>query len=269
MKTHLLIGIALILAMAAVALAQSPFDGTWKIDNNEGQNSPRPPIIVALQDGIYQESTQRSKISIKADGTDQPVQGAQFIDAMAVKVLDDKTIVVTRKMSGEIVSSFKHTVSADGKTFTREIILSPLAANQSETTKLSYVRVAEGPAGSHSISGTWNPPPLSLSSLPYVFKSSPNGLMLSQGVLSYDAKFDGKEYPINNTADLSEALKKIMAGLTVSLTKVNEYTFIETDKRNGQITEVDTYTVSPDGKTLTPKMENKERGTTRTITATK
>ncbi len=60
--------------------AQSPFDGTWKIDLSSVQ-FPTQPTVLVLQNGTYQDST--SRISVKADGTDQPVPEIKNIDTMA------------------------------------------------------------------------------------------------------------------------------------------------------------------------------------------
>jgi hypothetical protein len=61
--------------------------------------------------------------------------------------------------------------------------------------------------------------------------------------VSYTAGFDGKDYP---TA---------AAGATVSFKRVNATTVERTAKLNGQIRETQTWSVSPDGKTLTIKAE--------------
>jgi len=76
---------------------------------------------------------------------------------------------------------------------------------------------------------------------------------------SYDARFDGKDYPVKGDPE----------GATVSLTKVNDRSIDEIRKRYGKIVEISHLTVSADGKTLTVKSENKVQGTTSTFTATK
>jgi hypothetical protein len=76
---------------------------------------------------------------------------------------------------------------------------------------------------------------------------------------SYDARFDGKDY----------AVKGDPGGSVVSLKKVDDRTIVETIKRDGKIVSVTSLTVSEDGKSLTAKSEDKERGTTSTWVATK
>jgi WD40 repeat protein len=249
-----------VFGLVGLLWAQSPFDGTWKIDLGKAQFSEKPEVLV-IQNGTFQCSTCDPKINVKADGTDQTVQGSKDFDTVAVKIVDDKTVELTNKKSGRVVELEKSTVSADGKMTTLEFTAYPEASKQPVTGKATYVRVAAGPPGSHVASGSWRLQKANESenALTYTLKSSQNGLMMSNPIgESFDAKFDSKEYPVKGAS-----------GYTVSLTKVNERSIIETAKRDGKIVEVNHMTVSADGKTLTIKSENKVRGTTETLTATK
>jgi hypothetical protein len=241
--------------------AQSPFDGTWKVDLNTAQ-FPEKPQVVVLQNSTFQCSTCDPKINVKADGTDQPVQGSKDYDTLAVKVVDNKTVETTSKKGGRVVESSKTTASADGKTVTAEFTYYPEASKQPVTGKETLSRVAAGPSGSHAISGSWRIQKANVSenALTVTYKSSPNGLMMSDPMgESFDAKFDGKDYPV----------KGVPAGYTVSLTKVNDRSIDATNKRDGKIVGVDHITVSADGKTMSIQSENKVQGTTATYTATK
>ena len=57
-----------------LAMAQSVFDGTWKIDLNKAQLSTKPDVYL-LQDGMYHCKTCVPAVDIKADGQDQKVSG--------------------------------------------------------------------------------------------------------------------------------------------------------------------------------------------------
>jgi hypothetical protein len=240
--------------------AQSPFDGTWKVDLSTAQFPEKPQIIV-LQNGTFQCSTCDPKINVKADGTDQPVQGSKTIDTVAVKIVDAKTVETTSKKGGKVVESAKSTISADGNTDTVEFTYYPEASKQLITGKETLIRVAAGPSGSHSISGSWRIQKVNASenALMVTYKSSPDGLMMTDPIgESFDAKFDGKDYPIKGAT-----------GYTVSLTKVNDRSIDATNKRDGKVVSVAHMTVSADGKTLSVKQENKVQGTTLTYTAAK
>src|ERR1035438_3048976 len=73
-----------------LALAQSAFHRTWKIDMN------------------------------KADGQDQTVTGHPYYDTVAIKVIGDHEIEETDKKNGKTVSTSKTTVSSDGNTMSFE-----------------------------------------------------------------------------------------------------------------------------------------------------
>jgi hypothetical protein len=240
--------------------AQSPFDGTWKTDISKTQYQGKPATYL-LQNGTYQDSSSVPKINIKADGTDQAVQGSKTYDTMAVKVVDDKTVEFTEKKAGKVVFTSKDIVSADGKTMTYEFTAE--TSKQPVTVKGTNIRVAAGPAGSHAISGSWRMQKVlseSESALMVTFKSTTDGLMVSFPTGgSYDAKFDGKDYPFKGSPNIS----------TVSLTKVNDRSFDETRKGDGKIVYVYHWTVSADGKTMTEKAENKVMGRTTTYIRTK
>jgi hypothetical protein len=264
-----------VLAIASFATAaDDPFVGTWTL--NLGQirpaqtpASPTPDSVLLLRDGTFQCLSCDPKINIKVDGTDQavPLQKPYNYDVMAMKIVDDKTTESIAKKDGKVLYTTRNTISADGKTSIVEIVY-PEGSNQG-SVKLTYERVAEGPPGSHAVSGTWRRQNLDLSAnanrpanAPTVtFKSSPDGL-LSSGILvgQSEIKVDGQDYP--GPAAVS--------GATVSLKRVSERSIDLTSKRDGKIASVAHMTVSEDGKTLTIKVESQtQQGTGLTLTATK
>ncbi len=88
MKKLLVAGFAMLLVMPVVASAQSPFDGTWKINLNDAQ-FPKKPDVYLLQNGMYQCKTCVPPIDVKADGQDQKVTGHPYYDTVAIKVIND------------------------------------------------------------------------------------------------------------------------------------------------------------------------------------
>ena len=69
---------------------------------------------------------------------------------------------------------------------------------------------------------------------------------------SYDAKFDGKEYPIQG--DPGHTM--------VTLKRIGQDTIEETSKRDGKVVGVARMTVSSDGKSIHVDYSDKQRGTT-------
>jgi hypothetical protein len=248
----------LILLTADFAWAESPFDGTWKIEIPRKFQLGERAVLV-LQNGTFQCINCDPEINIKADGTDQAVSPKnKEYDTMSIKALDEKAVESTEKKDGKLVGMQKNTISADGKTSTIEITNYLGPDKLTIVQELTYSRIAEGPPGSHEISGTWQIENDKII-LMNTFKSMPDGLIFSSSSgASWDAKFDGEDYIVKGGT-----------GTTVSLNKVNERMIDETIKHNGKITAVVNMTVSDDGNTMTIVTEGKEKGTTTTMTGTK
>lgn len=94
--------------------------------------------------------------------------------------------------------------------------------------------------------GTWKIDRANGTSVAFTLKSFSNGMVYSAGTLgSWNAKFDGRDYPINPGVGG-------ISGMTVSLKKLNDRSYSETIKNpRGEVRSVLTRTVSADGKTLT------------------
>jgi hypothetical protein len=75
MRNLLLVGLLLAMVMPTLALGQSDFDGTWKIDLSKSE-LPSKLEVFLLQSGTYQCKSCVPMIKVKADGTDQSVSGS-------------------------------------------------------------------------------------------------------------------------------------------------------------------------------------------------
>ena len=141
------------LLLPRLAFAQSPFDGTWKVDMNK-VDFPKKPDVYLLQNGMYECKTCVPPVNVKADGEDQKVTGHPYYDSVAIKVINDHEIEETDKKDGKVVATSKTTVSPDGKTATFEFTDSSNTNAAPVTGKGEATRVAKGPAGSNAISGS-------------------------------------------------------------------------------------------------------------------
>jgi hypothetical protein len=101
-----------------------------------------------------------------------------------------------------------------------------------------------GSAGSHAVAGSWLEQKIrfiSQNGITVTYHSTPQGLQASNpGGEGYDARFDGKEYPVQGDPTHS----------TVSLRKINANTIVETDRQDGRVRYLLRITVSRDGKTM-------------------
>lgn len=242
-----------------MALAASPFDGTWKTKADSFQMSG-PPDAYEISQGMYRCTSCVPPINVKADGADQSVTGHDYYESVAVRIVNNNSVEWTRKKGGKIVGTDTLTVSGDGKTLTEKWV-DYNGAKPASGTSISK-RLTAGPSGSHAVSGTWQQERFSDGSDSLVtvkYQSTADGLKMEWNGQSYDAKFDGKEYPAKNDPG------KTM----VSLKRIDANTIEETDRRNGKVTDVIRMTVSADGKSLSVVDTDPVRNTKMTYTMVK
>jgi len=245
-----------------LALAQSRFDGTWKMDLKSMQ-FPKKPDEFLLQDGMYHCKTCMPPVDIKADGQDQKVTGHPYYDTLSIKVVDNNTIERAQKKDGKLIGTSKETVSPDGNTLTMEFTNMSSPSGEPVRGKFEQTRVAKGPSGAHAISGSWRAEKMESTSEnepSFTLKVQGDTLMcsLSMGP-HYSAKLDGTEAPIYGDPGAT----------SVSVKRVDENTLEETDKRDGKVILVQHIRLSADGKTLTVSTEDKLEGTTSQFLAIK
>jgi hypothetical protein len=253
--------VAVALLMPAVAPAQVSIDGTWKVDVDSAE-FPEEPDKYLIKDGRYTCATCVPLIDIKADGTDQPVTGSKYADTVAVTIVDDHTVLYTQKKDGKVVVESTSTVGSDTTTLTDEFTSYP-PDGKPVTGKILSQQVEKGPTGSHALSGSWRmtkAAEYSDSGLTITFQSTTDSLSMSMPTgESYDAKFDGKDYPV----------KGDLGGSVVSLKRIDQRTIEETTKRDNKVTLVSLMSLSSDGQTLNFVIDDKERGSRLTYAAKK
>lgn len=251
--------LALVLFLTSSALAQSRFLGTWqmKMDTLQFSGTPEEYLIA---DGMYHCLSCIPPVDVKADGTDYTVGGHEmFYDTIAARVVDSSSVEFTFKRAGQPAAISTATVSPDGRsmieTFTKEIQRQPVVG------KAEFVRISVGPSGSHILSGKWAMQTVKNATkmgtlTTYRYKAG--RMTISDGSQSYSAKFDGREYPLNE-----------FGNATVSLRLIDPYTMEETDRLEGKIISVTRSTVSQDGRSMKVEMANKQHGQTMVYTAKK
>ena len=247
--------------LAATSLfAQSPFDGTWmtKLDTAK---FPTKPDQYSLKDNMYECLSCVPKISVKADGTDQKVTGHPYYDTIAVQVKNANAVEIIEKKDGKVMYTDEASISADGKTLNDKF--TDTTGTQPVTGEVTSTRIKPGPAGSHALSGSWRTSKVNTVSnngLTVTYQGTADGLKMSDpNGNSYDAKFDGKDYPIQGDPG------KTM----VSLKRIGDDTIEETDKRDGKVVGIYRMTVSKDGKSIQAVYDDKQRGTKTTFTMEK
>jgi hypothetical protein len=262
MKKLLWIGLLGSFLMPVLVVAQSAFDGTWKVDMNKAQ-LPKKPDEYLLKDGMYNCKTCVPPVNIKADGQDQKVTGSPYYNSASIKVVDDRSIEETDKKDGKTVATSKSTVSPDGNTLVVEFSDSSDSNADPVTGKAESTRVAKGPAGAHAISGSWRNSKvenMSDNALLVTFKLEGDTLTMSSPTgQAYTAKLDGTDAPYKGDPGIN----------SVSVKRKGNDTIEETDKRDGKVINIARITVAPDGKSMTIAVTDKLHGTTSEFPAQK
>jgi hypothetical protein len=217
---------------------------------------PVKPDIYLLQGGMWHCKTCVPPIDIKADGHAQPVAGHPYFDAMAVTVVDDRTIHVISSRDGRVVATNTVVVAPDGHTASFEFSDSTATTGAPVTGTGQVTRVANGPAGSHAVSGSWRTTKLSgMSDNGITVTYRIDGDMLTMTTpsgQSYTANLDGTDAPMVGDPGTT----------SVSVKRVGANGIEETDKRNGKVISVARSIVASNGKSMTLSFDDKEHGST-------
>jgi hypothetical protein len=242
MKSAVCLAGALLLSCTGASLAQSPFDGTWKVDQSKNKTENAKPFVGYLAQGWWHCESCTPAYAIKADGTDQPVP-EQHIDTLSVKEIDAKSISFVGKKDQKVVGEATDTVSADGNTLTYKLVYYTPNSDKPNHWITTSKRVGIAPSGVHAVSGQWQEVRATTSDGDLnTFKTVGAELTITRpDIPPYTAKFDGNEYPVKGTEWFD----------SVSLKRLGERSFEETDKLKGKVVQSATLTVSNDGKTLT------------------
>jgi len=246
--------------LAVPVLAQSAFDGTWKMNPQSTQFQSHEKFL--LQNSTWHCDTCVPKISVKADGNAQKVSGSPYYDMIAVREVSDHEIEISQTKNSKVVGTQKLTASDDDKTLSTEFSFTTDGGQQGNG-KGVYERTASAPAGANKVSGTWKPAKFESASdsmTTFTIKTTEDGLSMSDGIGdSYDAKFDGKDYPYKGDPGTT----------SVVLKKIDANTIEETDKRNGKVITVTRMTVASDGKSMKMATQDKLRNSAYSSTAEK
>ena len=262
MKKLSLAALLMLLLAPVLGLAQTAFDGTWKIDMKKAE-FPKKPDEYLLQNGMYECKTCAPPVKIKADGQDQTVAGHPYYDTAAIKVISDHAIEETDKKNGKTVATSKTTVSPDGNTMTFEFSDSSNTNAAPVTGKGEETLVTKGPAGSNAISGSWRISKfqtLSDNAITWTYKVSGDELTMTNPTgQSYTAKLNGTEAPYKGDPGTDH----------VSVKMRGKDTLEETDKRGDKVISVTKMTLEPDGKSAKLVFDDKLHGTTSEFVAVK
>jgi len=244
------------LLLPAAALAGTGFDGTWKT-NMESLKTTGKPLVLLLAGGEYTCSSCNPPYTVKADGADHKVTGQAYFDTAKVRVTGPNSAEIVLKQGSKEIVRFSDTVSADGTLASK---VTNHMGTKTVTDELTAKRVGAAPADSHPLSGSWLEQEHVAGDLrPVQYRMTAEGFQMRWNGQSYDAKFDGKEYPV--VGDPGKT--------TVSLRKIDDATVEEDDHRQGNVVDEIRLALAKDGNTITVIDRDIARGQTITYTLEK
>jgi hypothetical protein len=238
-----------LLSIAGIARAESPFNGTWKNDYAQAKFDPKPQVFYISQ-GWYHCVTCNPAYDVAADGQFHHVDGQPY-DEVSVTIIDDHNISFTTRKNGKVASESTRTVSADGKMLMVHTVSHPKDSDKTLTFDAKAKRDGMLRPGVQPTSGKWiiQSEKESDNAGLTTYKVDGDSIsMTSPDGENYTATFGGGEVPYKGAYGFD----------TVSVKRIDPNKIEETDKRAGQLIEVNTITVN--GKIMTIVSDNKVTG---------
>jgi hypothetical protein len=237
--------ILLLFPCSPIAFSQSSFDGTWLFT----PLLPPEPAVYLLAKGRFRCSGCVPNLEIAADGDDHKVAESAYWDTVNVQTVDAHTVLFIAKKSGKTMFTEVDAVSPDGSTLTQ--LVKDTTEGATVTMETRNRRIANAPPGSHAISGSWRA---------YETHRSRNGSITQYKCTAdafsaetplgekFNAKFDGKDYPVEDDP----------AGTMVSAKILNPSEVELTTKRKGKVVAIKQMSVAPDRKSIHVIFKNED-----------
>ena len=222
------------------AAAQTPFVGTWKLNQDKSQLAGDTMKFGPAQGDAIELKAGGLTYSFRVDGKNYAMPSGNI----AVWRQTNPTSWTTeyRKTDGSLLSRDSWQLSADGQKLS--VITSGVKADGDlYTNTAEYVRTA----GSNGLTGAWKSTEVKLSS-PDEFSIGEVGLdklvlKVPAMKVTCEVTADGKEVAVEGP--------DIPSGLRLSLIRTGPYTFKLVQKLNGSVVSTSLYTVSEDRETMT------------------
>jgi len=247
--------------VSAPVLAASPFDGTWKINVGTAP-PPDKPNVFLLQDGRYSCRSCAPAFTVPADGAAHAIAGNPYVDSVAIKVVDARTVVETESKAGKTMWTYTMRVSPDRRSMTTVMIDNSAVNGVPARGTFLQARMEETPAGAHSVSGTWRTTKyegFSDSAIVFTLKTDGDSVSFSQPTGQfYMATLGGPAVPYKGDPGIT----------TVSVARSGADTIVETDMRAGKTVSTNTMTTRG-GKTMAVTFVDKLRNSTQSLAATR
>jgi hypothetical protein len=222
------------------ATAQTPFVGSWKLNQDKSQLAGDTMKFGPAQGDAIELKAGGVTYSFRVDGKNYALPSGNI--AIWRQVSPASWTTEYRKQDGSLLSRDSWQLSPDGQELS--VTTSGVKADGDlYTNTAEYARTA----GSNGLMGAWKSTEVKLSS-PDEFSIGEVGLdklvlKVPAMKVTCEVTTDGKEVAVEGP--------DIPSGLRVSLTRTGPYTFKLVQKLNGNVVSSSVYTVSEDRETMT------------------
>jgi hypothetical protein len=222
------------------ATAQTPFVGSWKLNQDKSQLAGDTMKFGPAQGDAIELKAGGVTYSFRVDGKNYALPSGNI--AIWRQVSPASWTTEYRKQDGSLLSRDSWQLSTDGQKLS--VTTSGVKADGDlYTNTAEYARTA----GSNGLMGAWKSTEVKLSS-PDEFSIGEVGLdklvlKVPAMKVTCEVTTDGKEVAVEGP--------DIPSGLRVSLTRTGPYTFKLVQKLNGNVVSSSVYTVSEDRETMT------------------
>jgi hypothetical protein len=222
------------------AAAQTPFVGSWKLNQDKSQLAGDTMKFGPAQGDAIELKAGGVTYSFRVDGKNYALPSGNI--AIWRQVSPASWTTEYRKQDGSLLSRDSWQLSTDGQKLS--VTTSGVKADGDlYTNTAEYARTA----GSNGLMGAWKSTEVKLSS-PDEFSIGEVGLdklvlKVPAMKVTCEVTTDGKEVAVEGP--------DIPSGLRVSLTRTGPYTFKLVQKLNGNVVSSSVYTVSEDRETMT------------------
>lgn len=222
-----------LLSAAALAAADAPYFGKWKVNSAKSQFTGMASIE-KLPSGDYHFDQDGFAYNFKPDGNQYPEPDG---GTASWKMVDENNWEVILRANGMVTATVKLTASANTLTSSTSI---PQADGKTLTQSGTAKRISGGPG----VLGKWRATKAAADDLWLeVTPDGSDGLKLAQPNSLCVAKFDGKPYPMSGPGDPPKQ--------TMSFRKRGPSSFEALTYIDGKLFFTDVFSVSADGKVLT------------------
>jgi hypothetical protein len=228
------------LAATSTAVAQNPFVGTWKLNQEKSQMAGDIMKFRPAEGDAIELSGGGTTYSFRLDGKPYALPSGHV--AIWRETSTGSWTTEYRNIDGKLLSSDNWKLSSDGKNLS--VTTSGVKANGDlYTNNEDFVRTE----GSDGLMGSWKSTSVKLSSPNEltIQESGLDGLVLKIAALKATAvtNFNGKEVAVEGP--------DLPTGLRLALTRTGPYKFRLVQKLNGNVVDSAEYTVAADGQTMT------------------